>query len=222
MVLDFIPVEPLIQLIQQHGVIAVVLGMIAEEIIVPIPSPVVPMAAGALLVESTSLAPALFEILFLIAIPASIASVISSYFVYGIAYYGGKPVLQRYGRWLDITWEDVQHLEHHFDHEHEKYYVAIFRAAPVLPLSLISGAAGLFRMDWKTYGIWSFIGMLPRNFVLALIGWTVKDDFVKLASRIDTISTAVIVIVAAAVGFVIVYRKTHDFYRWLLIQSKEF
>ncbi len=197
------------------------LGMIIEEVIVPIPSPVIPMAAGALLVESTSLGPALFEILFLIALPASIASVLSSYFVYSIAYFGGKPVLQNYGRWLDITWEDVQHLEHHFDHEHEKYYVALFRAVPVVPLSLVSGAAGLFRMDWKTYGVWSFIGMMPRNFGLALIGWAFKDDFLHFASRIDTVSTAIIVIVAALVGFVVLYRKMQDFYRWFLVRSKE-
>ncbi|MFB6147979.1 MAG: DedA family protein, partial [Candidatus Nanohaloarchaea archaeon] len=132
MVLD-IPVQPLIQLIQQHGVLAVMLGMVVEEVFVPIPSPVIPMAAGAILVQGTGLEALLF-ILFMIALPASIASVLSSYFVYGIAYYGGKPVIKEYGRYLDISWEEVQHLEKHFDHEHEKYYVALFRAVPVVPL----------------------------------------------------------------------------------------
>lgn len=220
MVLD-IPVDPIIQLIQQHGVIAVMLGMVIEEVFVPIPSPVIPMAAGAILVDATGLA-ALAQILFVIALPASIASVVSSYFVYGIAFYGGKPAIERYGRYLDISWNEVQKLEKHFDHDSEKYYVALFRAVPVVPLSLISGSAGLFRMDWKQYGIWSFIGMMPRNFILAVIGWQARDGFMAIASRIDTVSTAVALVAAGAVAAIIAYRKARDLYRWLIDRSAEF
>lgn len=208
--------QMLIELVQQHGVLAVVVGMVIEEIIVPIPSPVVPMAAGFILVDAVTVPAALVQILLLIAIPASIASVVSSYFVYGIAYYGGKPVIDRYGRYLDIKWEDLQHLEDHFESSHEKYYVALFRAVPVVPLSLISGSAGLFRMDWREYGIWSFIGMMPRNIVLAFIGWRVKEDFMALAAQIDTVSTAVLVAVILIVGGVVAYRKSRDLYMWLI------
>ncbi len=221
MVLD-IPVEPIIQLIQQHGVIAVMLGMVIEEVVVPIPSPVIPMAAGALLVESTGLAAALVEIVLFIAIPASIASVVSSYFVFAIAFFGGKPAIQRYGRFLDISWEEIQQFEKHFDSDREKYYVALFRAVPIVPLSLVSGAAGLFRMDWRTYGVWSFIGMMPRNTVLAFIGWSLKDDFMAVAGQIDTASTAILVSAAAVVLAVIVYRKTKDLYRYLLVDPAEY
>jgi membrane protein DedA with SNARE-associated domain len=219
MVLD-IPVDPLIQLIQQHGVLAVMLGMVIEEVFVPIPSPVIPMAAGAILVDATGLA-ALAQILFIIALPASVASVISSYFVYGIAYYGGKPAIKRYGRYLDISWDEVQKLEAHFDHDREKYYVALFRAIPIVPLSLISGSAGLFRMDWKQYGIWSFIGMMPRNFILAVVGWQARDGFMAIASQIDTISTAVALAAAGTVAAVVAYRKAKDLYRWLIDRSAD-
>ncbi|MFB6208154.1 MAG: DedA family protein [Candidatus Nanohaloarchaea archaeon] len=205
----------LVELIQQHGVLAVIIGMVIEEVFVPIPSPVVPMAAGFIIVDAATVPAALLQIILVIVIPASIASVLSSYFVYGIAFYGGKPVIDRWGRYLDISWEEVQELEGHFDSDREKYYVALFRAIPVVPLSLISGSAGLFRMNWKEYGVWSFIGMMPRNFVLAFVGWYVKDDFLTLASRIDTLSTAVLLLVAGSVAAVIFYRKAQDFYIWL-------
>ncbi len=208
--------EAIVQLIQQHGVIAVIIAAIVEEVIVPIPSPVVPMAAGFLLVGSTELLPALFEIFAFVALPASLASVISSYFVYSIAYYGGKPMIENYGRYLDLSWEELQRFEHHFDSGHEKYYVALFRAIPIVPLSLVSGAAGLFRMDWKQYGVWSFIGMLPRNFLLAYIGWTVKDDFLMMAARIDTLSTLVLVLTAGSVVAFLGYRKFRDAYLHIL------
>lgn len=208
-------VQQILQLISENLVIGVMLGMIVEEVIVPIPSPAIPMAAGTF-IEAATLPDALLKILFLVAIPGSIASVASSYFVYSIAYFGGEPVIKKYGKYLDVSWEEVQQLEKHFDHGNEKYYVAAFRAIPIVPLSLVSGSAGLFQMDWKEYGLWSFIGMLPRNFGLAYIGWTVKDDFMAVASQIDSVSTAVALIIAAGVIGVIGYRKTRDLYRYLL------
>ena len=215
MVLD-IPIQPIIHLIQQHGVLAVVVGMVLEEVIVPIPSPIVPMAAGALIIQSETLLPALFEIFFRIALPASIASVISSYFVYGIAYFGGKPVLEKYGRYLDVSWNEAERLEEKFVGENEKYYIALLRAVPIVPLSLISGSAGLFRVEWKKYGIWSFIGMMPRNFVLACIGWYARDGFMAIANRIDTLSTAVLVIAVGLAAAFVIYRQLEDLYRRLI------
>jgi membrane protein DedA with SNARE-associated domain len=179
---------------------------------------VIPMAAGALLIESEALLPALIEIFFKVALPASIASVISSYFVYSIAYYGGKPALQRYGKYFDLSWEEAEKIEEKFFGDRDKYYVALFRAIPIVPLSLISGSAGLFRMEWKKYGLWSFIGMMPRNFSLAFIGWYVAD-FTYLAERIDTASTAVAVAVVLIVGGILLLRKLEDLYRWLLFEA---
>lgn len=214
MVLETV-IHQMIELIAQHGVIAVMAGMVIEEVFVPIPSPAIPMAAGFLLIDATTISAALLQILLYIAIPASIASVISSYFVYSIAYYGGEPIIKKYGKYLDLSWEEIQRFERHFDNEHEKYYVALFRAVPIVPLSLISGSAGLFQMNWKQYGIWSFVGMLPRNFVLAYIGWAVKDDFMAIASQIDSASTAVAIAVVVIVGGIILYRKSQDIYKYL-------
>jgi membrane protein DedA with SNARE-associated domain len=209
--------QQMIELIAEHGVLAVMAGMVIEEVFVPIPSPAIPMAAGFLLIDAATISAAFFQILFYIAIPASIASVVSSYFVYSIAYYGGEPIVRKYGRYLDLSWEEIQQFESHFvDTDNEKYFVAIFRAIPIVPLSLVSGSSGLFKMDWKQYGLWSFIGMLPRNFILAYIGWSVKDDFMAIASQIDSVSTAVALIVAFTVGGFIGYRKTKDLYKRFL------
>jgi len=207
-------IQILFEMVQQHGVIAVMLGMVIEEVVVPIPSPIIPMAAGFLLIDAATLPTAIFQILFMIALPASIASVISSYFVYAIASYGGPPIIKNYGKYIDLKWEEVQKLESHFDSGREKYYVALFRAIPIVPLSLISGSAGLFHMNWKTYGVWSFIGMMPRNFVLAMIGWWIgsREVLERIAGLIDSLSTLVVVIVVLSVGSVIAYRKARDLY----------
>lgn len=209
--------EILIELIRQYGVFAVMAGALIEEIIVPIPSPIVPMAAGFILIETDMLLTAMIQIFTIIAIPASVASVVSSYFVFAISFYGGEPIVKRYGKYLDLSWKEVEGMEKYFGEENEKYLVALFRIIPIVPLSLVSGAAGLFQMDWKQYGVWSFIGMIPRNFFLALIGWYVRDDFMAFASRIDTLSTWVAIASAAVIGLIVVDRLARKAYRkWLI------
>jgi membrane protein DedA with SNARE-associated domain len=206
----------LVNLIQDYGVLAVIFGAIIEEVIVPIPSPIIPMAAGSILVTAEAIPTALLQIIFIITLPASIASVVSSYFVYGIAYRGGRPIIDRYGKYLDVSLDEVDELEENFGSEKEKYYVAIFRAIPIVPLSVISGAAGLFKMDWKQYGLWSFIGMLPRNFVLAAIGWQLKEGYMSIASQLDLISTITGIFLLGLLGFAIYYKKMKEIYTWIL------
>jgi len=94
--------------------------------------------------------------------------------------------------------------------------VAGFRAVPIVPLSLVSGAAGLFRMDWREYGVWSFIGMMPRNFGLGMIGWYVRDDFINWASQIDQLSTLTAVAIVAIIGLFLLDRKLCGFYKYIL------
>lgn len=213
-----IETELILEFVRQYGVFAVMAGALIEEIIVPIPSPLVPMAAGYILIETNSLLPAIVQIFFLIAIPASVASVVSSFFVYSIAYFGGESLIKKYGRYLDISWEEVQGLEQYFGTEREKYLVMGFRMIPIVPLSLVSGAAGLFQMNWKEYGLWSFFGMVPRNFFLALIGWYVGDDFVAMASQIDKLSTAITALIASIVVLWLLDRNVRRIYRKYLLE----
>lgn len=212
--------QQILELIQQHGVLAVVIGALIEEIFVPIPSPLIPMAAGSIILEPyNTLQAAALNAFFIIALPASIASVVSSYFVYTIAYFGGESVIKRYGRYMDLEWREVEQLERHFGSENQKYLVMVFRAIPIVPLSLVSGAAGLFQMNWKKYGVWSFYGMLPRNFGLAMLGWYLTDDLMAVAGSISTLSHAVAVVIVATVAGFILYRKTRDLYRYLLFEK---
>lgn len=208
--------QQLIELVREYEVLAVVLGALIEEILVPIPSPIIPMAAGSILIETPYILPAAIKALVIIAFPASVASVVSSYFVYSIAYFGGEPAVKRFGKYLDLEWKEVQQMEEYFGRENEKYFVAGLRSIPIVPLSLVSGAAGLFRMKWKQYGIWSFIGMMPRNFFLAMLGWALKDRIIQVASRISTLSEIVAVTLAFTVAGYLLYRKANKMYRRML------
>ncbi|MGH7833346.1 MAG: hypothetical protein ACREQK_06860, partial [Candidatus Binatia bacterium] len=79
--------------IRAYGPWSVFAGVIIESVIVPIPSPLVIMGAGFVLIDpSISVQAAFFQILLLIVLPGSIASTLGAYIGYGIGYWGGKPL----------------------------------------------------------------------------------------------------------------------------------
>ena len=181
----------IIEAIRQLGWVGVFIGVMIEAIIVPIPSPVIVMFAGFVLIEPhLALLPALGKIFLVIVIPASVAGSLGNYVVYWIAYAGGKPLIQRFEKYLGFSWEDVQHIRKKFHIAgSQALSIAVLRAIPIMPLSLISGAAGVLKLNWKRYGIASFIGMLFRNMLLAFLGWKLGELYFGLATKIDNMES---------------------------------
>jgi len=199
-------IEHVIENIEVYGPLAVVMWMFLEEFI-PIPSAVAPMAAGFVLIPANEPVQAFIMVFLLIAIIGSAASVLSSYLLYSIGFYGGKPVLERVGKYVRVSWPQIKAFEKHFTSGKEHLYLAIFRAMPLIPLSVISASAGFFRIDWKTYGIWSFVGMIPRNLSLGMMGWYLRDDFISAAIFIGQVSTAAFLVILASASVYFIHNR---------------
>jgi len=74
-----------------HGQLSVFIGVMIEQIIVPVPSPLIIMGAGAVLIASElSIPNAFVQILWIIVLPGTIASTLGSFIGYFISYYGGR------------------------------------------------------------------------------------------------------------------------------------
>ncbi len=198
-----------LQVIRSHGVLGVVIGVLLESIIAPIPSPLVMMTAGFVLIEPhLALSAALFKIFFVITIPASIAGVVGNYFVYGVAYYGGKPLVKKFKRFLGFSWHDVVRIQKKFEiHHREDVSLFFLRALPIVPLSIVSAGAGFLEMDWRKFGVFSFLGMIPRNFVLAFVGWKLSEVYIAIADYINNIETMLTITILGLVLFIIVFHK---------------
>jgi len=81
-------------LMRAHGQLSVFIGVMIEQIIVPIPSPIIIMGAGAILIlPGLSIGKALIDILWIIVLPGTIASTLGSYIGYMISFYGGKALV---------------------------------------------------------------------------------------------------------------------------------
>jgi membrane protein DedA with SNARE-associated domain len=196
----------IIAAIGKNGVWAIFWGGIIEQIIIPIPSPLITMAGGFLLVaKDQPLAAVLGEILLKITLPYSVAAVLGLGIVYFIAYFGGKPLIEKFHHLIGFSWQDVEYLQKKFKGNwHDDLLVFVLRAIPVIPISIISGVAGAIRMPIADFYLASALGILVRSFILALIGWQVGEAYGSLAHGLDQVSDLLTIVIAAAIfGFLV-------------------
>ena len=191
--------------IRAHGPWSVFVGVIIESVIVPIPSPLIIMGAGFILINpELSFVQALPPILLQIVLPGSIASTVGAYIGYAIGYWGGKPMVDRWERFLGFRWQDVEALERRFQSGRINTLIFFLRALPIFPLSVISAAAGLLRLALGQFSLWTFYGPIPRCLFLGYLGWGMGETYQGLARGLDRAEGIVsaILILAIIAGIV--------------------
>jgi membrane protein DedA with SNARE-associated domain len=189
-----------------HGQLAVFIGVMIEQIIVPIPSPVIIMGAGAILIApELSIPNAFLQILWIIVLPGTVASTLGSFIGYTISYYGGKALVVRLQRFLGVDWDEIGNLEKRFQGKKEALSIFLSRAIPVFPISLVSIFAGLLRIPLRPFTLYTFLGSIFRCFFLAFVGWWIGSTYEKVATRLDSAETIVSIIMLVAMVGVLGY-----------------
>jgi membrane protein DedA with SNARE-associated domain len=172
--------------IRAYGAWSVFAGVIIESVIVPIPSPLVIMGAGFILISpDLKFLEAMTPILLQIVLPGTIASTLGAYIGYAIGFYGGKTLVDRWDKFLGFTWQDVETLEKRFRSGQVNLSIFLLRALPIFPLSVISAAAGLLRLPLKQFSLWTFYGTIPRCLFLGYLGWGLGETYQGIAKGID-------------------------------------
>lgn len=194
--------------IRAHGAWSVFVGVIIESVIVPIPSPLIIMGAGFVLISAElSFVQALVPITLQIVLPGSIASTFGAYVGYAIGYLGGKPLVDRWKTFLGFSWNDVEALERRFQAGQVNTTIFFLRALPIFPLSVISAAAGLLRLPIGQFSLWTFYGTIPRCLFLAYLGWGLGETYQGIAKGIDKAEGIVSGILILAIFAVIIWLR---------------
>jgi membrane protein DedA with SNARE-associated domain len=191
----------LVNAIGENGILAVFLGGITEQVVIPIPSPLIAMASGFLLVaKDLPLGEALGQIFFKITLPYTVAAVLGLGIIYFIAYFGGKPLIEKFNRYLGFSWPDIENLQKKFKGTwKDGLLVFALRAIPVIPISIISGVAGAIRMPIVTFYLSSTLGILVRSSILGFIGWQMGDAYQSMVQGLDKVSNIITVIIAVLI-----------------------
>jgi len=173
--------------IAAYGAWGVLLAVLIEEVVAPIPSGLVPLAAGFfLLPPDAGFAVVGAKALFLVALPAAIGISIGSSIFYGIAYYGGKPVIEQTKRYTGISWKDIERIEKRMAvGKRDEITLFVLRMLPVIPGFALSGFCGIVRYPFSKFLVITFLGSGLRAFALALAGWQAGEFYIRYMEVID-------------------------------------
>jgi membrane protein DedA with SNARE-associated domain len=94
---------------------------------------------------------------------------------WGIGRYGGRPFVERHGRFLHLGAGRLERAEHWFD-RHDRWAVLLGRITPVVR-SFVSIPAGVFEMRFWPYLLWTIPGAAAWAFVFAAIGYAFGSNY---------------------------------------------
>lgn len=198
-VFDFLdgPVrEAVTQLYSTVGYLGVALWVALESVIIPIPSELVLPFAGFLVGDGTSIEPITGQPwnLLLVTLAGTIGATVGALVAYAIGALGGRPLIERWGRWLGITATDLDRTEAFF--ERRGAQAAFFgRMVPVVR-SLVSFAAGIARMPLGPFVLFTFLGSLPFTLVLTFAGMQLGANWEAIGGVLKRFEYAVVGVLA--------------------------
>ena len=148
----------LLDIIKNFGDIGVFIAMFLESSIVPIPSEVIIVSAGALGISLVS-----------IVTFGSLGAVCGGSIGYLIGRYAALPIIFKYGKYVFIKPEYIYKAEA-FAKKYGPPSVLIGRLIPIIPFKVFSIASGIAKLPFIPFIIFTFIGVVPRLFLLSLFG----------------------------------------------------
>jgi membrane protein DedA with SNARE-associated domain len=188
----------IISVIEQLGYAGVFVGMTLESCGLPIPSEVIMPFAGFVVWEGGLT-------LIGITLAGTLGCLAGSLIAYYIGLWGGRPLLERYGKYVLIRKRELDLADKWFDKYGDRA-VFVSRLLPVVR-TYISFPAGLVNMDVKKFSLYTVLGSLLWCFGLAYIGVLLGPHWVDIEGLFRYLDIAVIVGIIALVAYLIYHRK---------------
>ncbi|HEY6662279.1 MAG TPA: DedA family protein [Sphingomicrobium sp.] len=182
-----------VRLIEQSGYLGVAFLMFLETLFPPIPSEVIMPVAGVAAAQGK------------LSFTLSVASGTAGAMLGNIVWYLGaralghdrlKPIIQRYGKWLTLDWDDVEKAHRWFD-RHGIALVFLGRLIPTIR-SIVSIPAGLLDMRFRNFVIASTIGTALWTAILAGAGYKLQENFRDVGKIIGPASNLVLAVLVVA------------------------
>jgi membrane protein DedA with SNARE-associated domain len=141
-----------------------------------------------------------------VALAGTIGYLFGSLIGWGIGAYGGRPLLERHGRWLHLSSATLDRAEAWFDRRGD-WAVFLGRVTPVVR-SFISIPAGIFRSPLPRYTLLTLLGSAIWAFAFAGIGWGVGTGYQRVHEEFRWVDYAVIAVVCVAAVWLLVRRRS--------------
>jgi membrane protein DedA with SNARE-associated domain len=135
--------------------------------------------------------------LVLVALAGAIGCLIGSIAAYAIGYSGGRPLMLKYGRYVLISQHDADRADAFF----QKWGSATTFFSRLLPVvrTYISLPAGIAKMPFVKFCIYTFLGSLPWCLLLAYVGYVLGNHLNTLAPIFHDLDVVILLVVVVLV-----------------------
>jgi len=176
--------------ISAGGYLGIVGMMAIESACIPLPSEVIMPFSGFLVWQGR------FN-LWLTGLAGAVGCVIGSVAAYWVGYYGGRPLVRRYRRYLLISERDLSRADTWF----ERYGDSTVFFSRLLPVvrTFISLPAGIARMRFWRFVIYTFLGSFPWCLALSYFGYRLGRHWDSLRRYFHDLDVVILAAIAAVI-----------------------
>jgi membrane protein DedA with SNARE-associated domain len=186
--------------IENFGYLAVFVLMVLESACIPIPSEVTMLfggaAANATFAASLPGHPQPLNFL-LVGLMGTVGNLVGSLLAYWVGRAGGRPLVERWGRYVFLREHELDRAEVWFA-QHGEAAVFVSRLLPVVR-TFISLPAGVAEMPLGRFTVYTFAGCLPWTFALAGVGYGLGSQWTTVERYFRPISIVVGVLLVGAI-----------------------
>ena len=179
-----------IAVISQAGYPGIVLLMGIESACIPLPSEIIMPFSGYLVFTGR------FKLAW-VALAGAVGCNVGSLVAYYVGAFGGRPLAEKYGRYVLVTRHDLELADRWFA-RYGDWAVFFARLLPVVR-TFIALPAGVARMNFLRFNIYTFLGSLPWCLALAYAGLKLGERWTILRQYFHRFDTAIVILIVIGV-----------------------
>jgi len=184
------------------GLLGIVLAMAIESCCIPLPSELVMPLAGIMIVNGKLLhGTNSLVALLLVALAGAAGCLLGSIIAYIIGYTGGRPLLLKYGRYLLISQHDADKADQFFQRWGSET-TFFSRLLPVVR-TYISLPAGIAKMPFAKFCIYTVLGSFPWCLLLAYVGTIIGGNLATLSPIFHTFDVVILIVLVVLIALYI-------------------
>lgn len=172
-------------MIGEFGYLGMFLSMILEAIIIIIPSELI-LATGGILASQKIFS---FWGAFIIGL---VGSIFCAAIIYAMGYFGGRPFVEKYGKYFFMKQEDIDKADVWFN-KYGMLAAFIGRNFPIIR-TFISLPIGMTRLSFIKFMIYTTLGSIPWTFAFVYVGYALGNNWVLLSNYTSKLKVPIIII----------------------------
>lgn len=176
----------LVGLIVKYGYLGMFLGMILEAVIIIIPSELI-LATGGILAARGIFS---FFGAFMVGL---IGSVFCAIVIYSMGYFGGRPFIEKYGKYFFMKSDDIDKADVWFN-KYGLLAAFIGRNFPIIR-TFISLPLGMSKVSFIKFIIYTTLGSIPWTIAFVYVGYALGNNWVILLNYTSKLKVPIIILI---------------------------